>query len=264
VEGRRAVFGPGHPVTLSAIEDLGLVARDQGRIDEAVALLRAVLVGMRAFHGTPYFHGGRYLCDELVGALREQGDWAAIRALCEGWLRELLELPPEPDPVVRGMKMVTLSCLAYRLAALPPDVPFDEELALRAAEQAAELGSDIDSNWTRLALVHLRLGQLEQAERALAESMARHDAGNPLDWMTRALIHAHLGDLGRSREAFDRAARADEGTGPGVGYADVRAEVAARLGMAHGAVTRPRGPSSVRNEGSPIPPDLAGGIAPGP
>jgi tetratricopeptide (TPR) repeat protein len=177
-------------------------------------------------------------------------------------MRDLLALPPEPDPVIRKLKMVALSCMAYWLAALPPDTPFDGELALRAAEQAAKLGSDLDNNWTRLALVYLRLGRPEQAERALAESMARHDDGNPLDWIVRAVIHARRGEWDRSREAFDRAARADKGTAPGVGYADVRGEVAALLGIAPELADRPLGPRSMRDEGSPIPArvlDPAGG-----
>src|SRR5258707_617834 len=52
--------------------------------------------------------------------------------------------------------------------------------------------------------------------------MARHHGGNPLDWMTRALILARRGEFDHAREAFDRGAGADQGTGPGVGYANGR------------------------------------------
>jgi hypothetical protein len=96
--------------------------------------------------------------------------------------------------------------------------------------------------------------------------MARHGGGNPLDWMTLALMHARHGELGRSREAFDRAARADKGTGPGVGYSDVRGAVAALLGMAPEVASRPRGPRASRDEGSPIlnPSLPPGGVKPEP
>jgi tetratricopeptide (TPR) repeat protein len=84
VDIRQRVFGMHDYGTLATLESLGLVLRDLGRIDEAVALLREVVAGRREFHGSPYFGGGRYLCGELVGALREQGNWTAIRELCEG------------------------------------------------------------------------------------------------------------------------------------------------------------------------------------
>ena len=131
-----------------------------------------------------------------MDALREQGDSAAIRELCERWLRELLEMPAEPDPVVCSMKMVTLSCMAFWLAALPPAIPFDGELAVRAAELAAEQGNDTrDNNWTRLALVHLRLGHQERAAWALKESMNRRNGGDRFDWMVQALLDTRRGDL---------------------------------------------------------------------
>ena len=92
VDTQQRVFGMQHPATLMTLNTLGLVLHDQSRIDEAVAALRDVIAGMRAFYGTPYFGNGRGLCGELVYALRDQGDWATIRELCEGWL-ERQEMP---------------------------------------------------------------------------------------------------------------------------------------------------------------------------
>jgi non-specific serine/threonine protein kinase/serine/threonine-protein kinase len=149
VEGRLRISGIQDFEALSTLNSLGLVLFDQGRTGEAVPLFRDVVAGMRAIHDSPYFGGGRYLCGVYVDALREQGDSATIRELCQNWLRELLEMPPEPDPVVRSLKMVSLSCMAFWLAALPPSIPFDGDLAVRAAELAAEQGNDTrDNNWT--------------------------------------------------------------------------------------------------------------------
>jgi serine/threonine protein kinase/Tfp pilus assembly protein PilF len=267
VESRQRVLGMQHPGTLGTLESLGLVVRDQSRFDEAVPLFREVIAGMRAFHGTPYFGGGRHLCGVLVDALRDQGNSVAIRELCEGWLRELIEMPPEPDPVVRSMKMVTLSCMAFWLTALPPGIPFDGALAVRAAEQAAEQGNDMrDNNWTRLAVVHLRLGHTERAEWAVRESMKRRKGGDRFDWLVQALILARRGVFEQARAWFDRAAGGvDGGNAPGVGYGEVRDEVASLLGMPPEYLEngqgprevrdRPRGsgPQEVRNEGSPLP-----------
>jgi serine/threonine protein kinase/tetratricopeptide (TPR) repeat protein len=268
VDTRQQVFGMRHHVTLATLRNLGLVVRDQGRTDEAVALLREVVAGMRAFHGSPYFrdrdHGGaRALYGQLVDALRDQGNWAAIRELCEGWLRELVEMPPEPDPVVRSMKMVTLSCAAFWLAALPPGVPFDGALAVRTAEQAAEQGNDTrDNNWTRLALVHLRLGHRERAEWAVRESMKRRKGGDRFDWLAQGLIHARHGELDSARAWFRRAVESDDvGNGPGVGYGEVYDELATSLGLSPGSHgVRRRGPSEVRDEGRPL---LRGNLSPG-
>jgi eukaryotic-like serine/threonine-protein kinase len=256
VETQQRVLGRQDPYTLDTLRSLSLVLRDQGRTDEAIALLREVVAGLRALEGSPYFGGGRYLCGELVDALRDQGNWAAVRELCEGWLRELLELPPEPDPIVRSMKLVTLSCMAFWLAGLPADFPFGRELAVRAANLAAEQGNDMrDNNWTRLAVVHLRLGDSERSEWAVRESMRRRKGGDRFDWVVQALILARRGEFDQARGWLDRATGAnDGGLAPGVGYGEVRNEVATLLG-------RPRvsleghfhGPRVVRDEGSPQP-----------
>jgi serine/threonine protein kinase/tetratricopeptide (TPR) repeat protein len=272
VETQQRVLGMQNPVTLSTLKSLGLVLHDQGRNEEAVALLREVIAGTRAFYGSPYFGSGRSLCGELVDVLRDQGNPVAIRELCEGWLRELTEMPPEPDPVVRLRKMVALSCMAFWLAGLPPDIPFDRELAVRAAEQAAEQGNDTrDNNWTRLALVHLRLGHVERAEWAMGESMKRRSGGDRFDWLTQALIHAHHGNLDPALAGFHRAEQADDGgNAPGVGYGETHDQLATLLGLPLGTHERRRrgpaeardppmgqgrrrGPSENRNEGSPLP-----------
>jgi hypothetical protein len=114
---------------------------------------------------------------------------------------------------------------------LPGPIPFDGELAVRAAEQAAEQGNDTqDNNWTRLSLVHLRLGHAERAEWAVRESMKRWN-GDCFDSMVQALIHARRGELNQARAWYDRAGRENGRNNgpPGSGYKEVRDEVSALL-----------------------------------
>jgi hypothetical protein len=172
----------------------------------------------------------------LFDTLRLQGDVAAIRELCEGWIRELLARPPESDKYERYRRSVRLSSLVVALIKLHRPIPFDGELAVRAAEQAAALGDDAhDNNWTRLSLVHLRLGHAERAQWALRESINRHNGDNYFDSVTQALIHARRGELAEAQIRFNRAAR-EHGRHkhpPGYGgYEAARDEIAALLGLA--------------------------------
>ncbi|MFI5456108.1 MAG: tetratricopeptide repeat protein [Isosphaerales bacterium] len=220
MEGRRRAFGPRYPATLSALNDLANVMRDRGRTAEAVPLFREVVAGLREYHGTPYFPGARQFRGYFVDALHDQGDTVAIRDLCDGWLREFLEMPPEADPRVLGLKMVQQSCLAFWLAAMSEELPFDAELAVRAARQAAEQGDDLrDNNWTRLGVVYLRLGDLERAEEAVKTSMERRKGGDRFDgWSRRSSTPAVVSRTRRGLGSTGRKGGATAATtrGPGM------------------------------------------------
>jgi serine/threonine protein kinase len=254
--GQRRSFGPRHPTSLYTLSDLALVVRDRGRNDEAVPMLREVVVGLREHHASPFFSSARHVCANYVDALREQGDAAAIRDLCQGWVRDLLEMPREADPTVRRLKMVHQSCHAFWLSTLPEGVPFDNELAVRAAEQAAEQGdSTRDRNWTRLASVYLRLGDTERAQWAVRESIDRRKGGDRFDWVVQALINAHRGELDQARAWFKRATAEHNGRDvPGVGYGESCDAAAALLGVPpQGQKRRNFGPAVARDEARPMP-----------
>jgi serine/threonine-protein kinase len=74
----------------------------------------------------------------LLDTLNKQRDYAAIRDLCEGWIREILTWPPEPDAYQRSWRARRLSELGSALASLPEGFPFDADLAIRAAREAAD------------------------------------------------------------------------------------------------------------------------------
>jgi serine/threonine protein kinase len=219
--------------TLLALHHLAYTVGLQGRADEARPLWLETVNRSAQVYGLCHIQTSPHI-GFLFSLLTEQHDYATIRDLCEGWLRELLAMPPEPDPYERSRCLFRLSTLVLTLATLPEPIPFDGELAVRAAEQAAEQGNDTqDNHWTRLSLVHLRLGHVEQAQWAVRESMKRRRGGDCFDSMAQALIHARRGELAGARTWFDRATREngrDNGP-PGRGYEQVRDEVAALLSV---------------------------------
>jgi tetratricopeptide (TPR) repeat protein len=228
--------------SVMALRQLAEVVLRQGRIGEARALLMEAVNRSVAVYSIHHIKVSGAI-GRLFDVLREQRDYAAIRDLCEGWLRELLAMPPEADPYERDRRSLMLSYFALTVATLPAPIPFDGELTMSAAEQAAAQGDDtVDNNWTRLSLVHLRLGHIERAQWAVRESMKRCKGRDCFDSMTQALIHARRGELGQARTWFERAAheRGRDNAPPGRGYPEVRDEVAALLGVNN----RPAGVSS--------------------
>jgi tetratricopeptide (TPR) repeat protein len=233
LDSSERIYGKLDISTLHTLKDLAYAVRDQGRIETARQLMMETVNRFAQTYGLCHIQTSSTI-GALVSLLKEQRDYAAIRDLCEGWLREILAWPPELDPYGRSRRSIRLSGLALTLATLPEPIPFDGELAVRAAEQAAEQGNDTqDNNWTRLCLVHLRLGHTERAEWAVRESMKRRKGGDCFDSMAQALIHARRGESAEARAWFDRAAREagrDNGP-PGSGYEQVRDEVAVLLGV---------------------------------
>jgi eukaryotic-like serine/threonine-protein kinase len=233
-EGRSRALGPAHPDTLRSLKHLAYALGALGRTDEAIRLSLKVAEGHRQTFG-PYHIQTSSALNLALESLRRTKDSVAMREVCERWIREILATPVDPDPYQRSWRALRIGTLAHTLTILPAPVPLDAELAVRAAEQAAVLGNDTqDNNWTRLALVHLRLGHAERAEWAVKESMKRRNGDDCFDSVTLALIHARRGELAEARAWFDRAAREhgrDNGP-PGSGYKEARDEVAALLGMA--------------------------------
>ena len=104
--------------TIYALERLANVVRLQGRADEARQLhLEAVnrFAEVYGLCGKPTGLEIMY----LFSLLEEQRDLAAIRDLCEGWIREILAMPPEPDRYDRYRRSVQLSGLALRWRCCP-------------------------------------------------------------------------------------------------------------------------------------------------
>jgi serine/threonine-protein kinase len=155
--------------TLYFLQDLAYAVRLQGRSDEARLLQLETVNRFAQAYGFCHIQTSPQI-GYLLSLLREERGFAAIRDFCEGWLRESLTWPPEPDPYERSRRAVQLGQLASALATLPEDIPFDADLAVRAAEEAGAYGA--------LARVCARLGRFDTARQRLSE-VARRSAGDP-------------------------------------------------------------------------------------
>jgi tetratricopeptide (TPR) repeat protein len=206
VVGQDHVLGPLDGSTIETVRYLADALREGGRLDEARDVYLDALDRKRQVHGLSHI-----ACSAAIGGLisvaRQQGDYAAIHDLCQGWIQELMALPPDPDPYELYRYSVRLSGLALTLAMLPEAVPFDAALAVRAAEEAATLSGDWDDAWTVVGVVHYRTGQLDKAMQAIQNSMARPrwKGGDDFDWLMLALIHARRGELAEARTWYDKA-----------------------------------------------------------
>jgi serine/threonine protein kinase/tetratricopeptide (TPR) repeat protein len=228
---REQTFGILDGESLFAIDMLAQTVALQGRDYEARRLQLEALNRFAQVYGLWHIQTAHAIND-LFYLLKKERDFAAIRDLSEGWMREILAMPAELDPYDRQRSSLWLSLLALTLITLPDPIPFDGELVVRAVEQAAVQGNDTqDNNWTRLSLVHLRLGHMERAQWAVTESMKR-SKGDCFDSVMQALIHARRGEMAEAGAWFDRATRENgrNNDPPGRGYEQVRAEVAALLG----------------------------------
>ena len=118
-----------------------------------------------------------------MSLLQSKRDHAAIRDLCERWLREILASPIDPDPHERSQRAIVLGHLALTLTTLPAPVAFDAELAVLAAREAAEL----DKGWygrTILGAFLCRMGRLDEALHALKASAQQTQLG----WWQRPVL----------------------------------------------------------------------------
>ncbi len=202
--GRERNLGILDHLTIHTLGSLGDVVRRRGRTDEARLLFLESIDRSSRLFGLCHVQT-EWQWDHLMSLLHSKRDYAAIRDLCERWLREILASPIDPDPHQRSRRTIVLGHLALTLTTLPAPVAFDVELAVLAARQAAEL----DKGWygrTILGAFLCRRGRLDEALHALKASAQQPDwaGGNDLYWFTLAVIHARRGDLARAGECYER------------------------------------------------------------
>jgi tetratricopeptide (TPR) repeat protein len=234
VTGRERVLGPLDLKTLEALQHLADVLHKRGRLDEARQLYLEEIGRCWKVFGPCHIRVSQPM-GSLFAVLRQQRDTVAIRDNGQGWLRDILATPPDADAYLRSRRSVRVSGLSVRLVTLPDPIPFDADLAVRAAEEAVALNGDGDGFWPFLAVVYYRLGRLDDAMRAIQTSMARPPwkGGDGADWLVLAGIHARRGELNEARAWFDRALNKDPNRRPGGDLLEpLRLEVAALLGVA--------------------------------
>jgi tetratricopeptide (TPR) repeat protein len=225
-------FGSLDRRSLATFRRLANTVRLRGRAEEARLLLLESVNRRVQFYGLCHIQTSAVIND-LFSLLREQRDYAAIRDLCEGWIREILTWPPEPDPHERSRRGVVLSHCAVTLATLPEPVPFDAVLAVRAADEAVAL-QERRNGWVTLGAALSRANQNEKALEAIRTAAQQRDwkGGNDLHWFVQASIHARLGQAEQALSCYKRARGADLKSTPwGEVVPCLRTDVERRLGL---------------------------------
>jgi tetratricopeptide (TPR) repeat protein len=232
VAGREQFLGPLDPTTIEAMLHLAGQAREDGQLQEAQRLFLDVVDRLGRVYGLSHI-GCSNPMNLLIEVLRQQGDYAAIRDLCEQWLREILASPVEPDPDQRSRRAVRLSWLELTLTTLPAQVGFDADLAVRAGKESATLKPGW-GDWMTLGALHYRTGRLDEALQAFqaATQQPNWANGNDLYWFVLAATYARRGELARAAECYKRAEAPDTRHDNWINITDVfRAEAAALLGI---------------------------------
>jgi non-specific serine/threonine protein kinase/serine/threonine-protein kinase len=200
------VFGRLEHPTVQNLKDLAYVVREQGRTEDAQRLLIETIDRFKQVYGLSHINTSAQI-GLLWETLRAEHDYAAIRDLSERWLRELLATPDEVDPYQRSRRSIRLAHLGLALASLPRTLPFDGDLAVRAAEQAVAQDDDHHDAWSILGAVYYRVGRLDDAMRTIQTSVTRPKwkGGDDFDWLVLALIHARRGEMDQARAWYEKA-----------------------------------------------------------
>jgi serine/threonine protein kinase/tetratricopeptide (TPR) repeat protein len=203
-ESCERLYGPHDPDTIGIRHDLGHALMSTGRLAEARPLIVDSLEWNIKVHGmyTAHVSGAIGAFDRL---LRLQSDFTTLRDFYQQWLPDLLAVPREPDRYLRDRRAVRLASMSIRLVNLPPSIPVDGPLALRAALEASILSDRWSGAWTFLGVVQYRLNQLDEAERSIRAALERkHDPQeHPFDPLVLALIYARRGALERAKAEFE-------------------------------------------------------------
>jgi tetratricopeptide (TPR) repeat protein len=237
-ENHERLYGPLAPGTIRALSDLGHALADGGSLDEArrvseVAAERAIRV-FGLCHIDAAFPLG-----SLDSVMRRQADFPALRNVYQQRIQDLLSVPLEPDQFLRHRRAIWLASTALDLVTLPPSIPADGELALRAAREATMLSDRWSGAWSFLGAVHYRLNHLDEAEKAIGAALERaHDPmEHPFDPLVLALIHARRGERQRAMADFEDYRKLSKGNIWREARDPLEAEARALLGLAADAKT---------------------------
>jgi serine/threonine protein kinase len=225
-------LGPLHEITLWASDSLGSALVSAGQFDEARRVFEASCERRTRLYGFCSISTS-FALDNLQEVLRLQGDLSALRDHYQQWIRGLLETPREADQYIRHRRGFRLASFALSLVTLPPEVPVDNELALRAAREATVLHDRWSDPWSVLGLVHYRLDHLEEAERAIRAAWDRRldPQQDPLDHLVLTLIHARRGDRRRALAEFELFSKLPKESPSAASRDQLEAEARALLGL---------------------------------
>jgi tetratricopeptide (TPR) repeat protein len=156
----------------------------------------------------------------------ELKDWLALEKRFQeagAVLRQLVQRLPANPSACNNMAWFLVTCA---------DAAQHDPVAALGFAKLANQATPADANiWNTLGVVHYRLGQYQEAARALDESMRLGQGGIPLDWLFRAMTHLRLDEKPKALALYDRAiARMAEIKSADPELLRFRAEAAALLG----------------------------------
>jgi serine/threonine protein kinase/tetratricopeptide (TPR) repeat protein len=232
-ENCERLYGPLEPETIRVLNDLGKALADGGSLADARQVLE--VAAERAIRAYGFCHieaSGPVVALESV--MRKQSDFLTLRQVYQQRIRDLLSVPLEPDQFLRHRRAVWLACTGLRLVTLPPSIPVDGPLALRAAREATILSDRWSGAWSFLGVVHYRLGHLDEAEKAIGTALERaHDPqDHPFDPLVLALVHARRGERARAMTDFEDYCKLPNSDIHREGRDSLEAEARALLGLA--------------------------------
>jgi tetratricopeptide (TPR) repeat protein len=128
------------------------------------------------------------------------------------------------------------SDFARLLAYWPrPGVDHLEE-ALDLAKKAVKTAPTAWKYWGTLGIAHYRAGQWSDALTAFQETMKLRNGGTGLEWFYLAMIHGRLGEIEQARKWYDQALQWMEQNDPDNGeLKNLRTEAAELLGIKESA-----------------------------
>jgi tetratricopeptide (TPR) repeat protein len=150
----------------------------------------------------------------LSSALRHTASGQYVEAK-EDYLRIIARLEPDPpEEITETSRSFHLSRALNNLGwllATCSDARFrDPVQALSVARRAVALAPDEGTYWNTLGVTHYRVGQWDEAMKALDRAMELRGQGDSFDWYFVAMIQSRKGRVTEAREWYDRAATWNE------------------------------------------------------
>jgi uncharacterized protein HemY len=98
-----------------------------------------------------------------------------------------------------------MNALAWLLANCPDRALREPAQALQFAKQTVKEAPKNGKYWNTLGAAHYRVGEWQEAVKALNESMRINQGGEATDWFFLAMAHWRLGDKDQGRTWHQKA-----------------------------------------------------------
>jgi eukaryotic-like serine/threonine-protein kinase len=204
-EGNERILGPLHPDTVGALANLTLLQMNRGRFDEYLPLQVETYRRCKELYG---INEGQTIVArrQVIAALRQQRDYAALREFWEGEVRELLMTPVGPDLFPREQVAESLNRLVWDLVSFPEPNAIDAQTCVQTVEKAIEMMPKASNIWNTLGVAYYRAGDWAGAIKALVKSEAlAPDKDFGINGFFLAMAHWRMDQKVKARECYDHA-----------------------------------------------------------